>query len=156
MLFRTTGAGVALMASLSLAGCIRTNAMQLDADTVAVTATAAPACSAASAQRIAYEDAAIQTLRDGFSSFIVLGFNGQENPQLVGATPLVATTYGSPSFSSTTVSGGYPIIMSRHEQQIVVRMFHASDAASGQAVSARAALGPDWADKLANGVPSVC
>ena len=148
MFFRTVRAGVALAASLSLVGCIRTNAIQLDADTVAVTATAAPACSAASARCIAYEDAAIQTLRDGFESFIVLGFNGQENPQLVGATPLVATTCGSPGFSSTTVTGGYPIIMSRHEQQIVVRMFNASDAASNQAVSARATLGLDSPDAL--------
>jgi hypothetical protein len=69
---------------------------------------------------------------------------------------VVATTYGSPNFSSTTVTGGYPIIMSRHEQQIVVRMFHASDAASNEAIPARAVLGADWAAKIANGPPSTC
>jgi hypothetical protein len=68
----------------------------------------------------------------------------------------VATAYESPGFGSATVTGGDSFIMSRHEQQIVVRMFHASDAASVQAVSARAVLGPDWATKVANGAPSTC
>jgi hypothetical protein len=54
------------------------------------------------------------------------------------------------------VTGGDSFIMSRHEQQIVVRMFHASDAAAAQAVSARAVLGPDWAARIANGPPSTC
>jgi hypothetical protein len=93
---------------------------------------------------------------DGFDSFVVLGFNGQENPAFIGTTPVVATAYGSPGFGSATVTGGDSFIMSRHEQQIVVRMFHASDAAAAQAVSARAVLGPDWAARIANGPPSTC
>jgi uncharacterized membrane protein (DUF373 family) len=60
------------------------------------------------------------------------------------------------ALAAATVTGGDSFIMSRHEQQIVVRMFHASDAAAAQAVSARAVLGPDWAARIANGPPSTC
>lgn len=52
--------------------------------------------------------------------------------------------------TTTTYSGGQPIIDGTHDQELVVKMFEADDPAGADAVSARETLGPDWQDAVAS------
>lgn len=143
---------VALGVCTALVACAHSSTMQLDANTVAVTVSAAPVCGITGAQRIAYEDAAIQTLRLGFDRFVIVGARGQDSLAGVINGPVTASTYGS----TTTVSGGLSTLVSRHRQQLIVRMFHDGDPMAGRAVSAKLVLGPNWQKKVQNGAPSTC
>ncbi len=149
-----------LIGLLALGGCVHASVMQLDATTVEITVSGAPVCGDTGTQQAAYQDAAIATLRAGFDMFIVVGEGGADQTAFVGTTPVYADTYGS-SFgnsysSSTTITGGTPIFLTRHKQKIVIKMFRASDPMAAQAISARSVLGPNWVDKVANGPSSTC
>jgi hypothetical protein len=76
--------------------------------------------------------------------------------RVVGYTPVVAQTSGTgtvnqfgntasiDSHSTTTYSGGAPIVGGTHDQALVVKMFKEEDPAGGNSISARLTLGPDW------------
>lgn len=156
------------MAGLAVAGCARTAVMPLAGNTYEITVSAAPVCGAAGAVGLASHDAAIATLQSGFDSYIVLAGQAQNTVGVVGYTPVTANTYGSatvygsPSMataygsSTTTYSGGTPIIRGTHDQEIIVRMFHSGDPDAENAVPARAVLGPDWSDVVSKGFPRTC
>lgn len=141
-----------LGACIALAACAQSSVMQLDANTAAVTVSAAPVCGVTGAQRVAYEDAAIETLRLGYDRFIIEGVRGQDRLSGVLFTPVTASSFGS----TETVTGGDPLFLFHHRQQIVVKMFHSSDPMASRAVSARGVLGPHWRKRLASGMPSTC
>lgn len=136
----------------TLAACAHSSTIQLNANTIAVTVSAAPACGITGAQRVAYEDAAIQTLRRGFNRFIIVESGEQDSLAGVINGPVSASTYGS----TTTVSGGFSTLIRHHHQQMIVKMFHAGDPMAGRAVSAKSVLGPKWQEKVENGPPSTC
>lgn len=161
-----------LAACVLLAGCASGSVMQLDANTAKITVSAAPVCGDTGAQQLAYTDAAITTLRTGFDGFIVLGDG--ESSTLAGVSTMPSssstttqgtiTTNSTGNFtngvlnvnSSTSYSGGTTIPFFSHKDEIVIRMFHATDPAFAQTVAARTVLGPKWAQKVANGMPSTC
>lgn len=142
--------------------------MQMDANTIEVNTSAAPACGAQGAQRVAVKNAAIETLRRGYDKYVILGANAQNNVGVVGYTPMIANTYGSGTVSgygnsanyygqsNTYVSGGQPIVGGTHDQRIAVRMFRANDAQAVNAVDARQTLGPDWQKLVAKGPGQTC
>lgn len=142
--------------TVALSACVRTSTMPLAADTVQITARAAPACGAEGAEKVAIKQAAIETLKAGYDRFIVIGGAAQNNVAVVGTTPVVANTYGSATAygygntataygqSTTTYSGGTPIFAGSRDQSLVVKMFHASDPQSVNALDAKVLLGPDW------------
>lgn len=136
----------------ALAACAQSSVMQLDANTAAVTVSAAPVCGMAGAQRVAYQDAAIETLRLGYDRFIIAGARSQDNLSGVLFTPMTASSFGS----TETISGGDPLFLFHHRQQIVVKMFHSTDPMASRAVSARGVLGEHWRRRLASGMPSTC
>ena len=141
---------------LAAMGCASSTTIPLAQDTVQITASAAPACGLGGAQTVAVRQAAAETIRRGYDRFIVQGAQYQNSVRVVGHTPVIANTSGtgtisgSGSFmnintnSTTTYSGGSPIIGGSHNQGLVVKMFKEGDPAGSNAVSARETLGPQW------------
>ena len=81
--------------ALTLSACASSSVMQFNADTVQITTSAAPACGAAGAEKVAYQRAAIETIKHGFDRFIITGAGAQNNVRVVGTTPLQAHTTGT-------------------------------------------------------------
>jgi hypothetical protein len=160
-------AGSIAAAALS-GGCTNSSAVPLAADTVQITTSAAPVCGAAGAQSVALRRAAIETINRGYDKFIVVGGGYQNNVGVIGHTPVVAqtagaaTAYGGPGYataygnSTTTYSGGQPIIAGSHDQGLVIKLFKNGDPAGANAVSARGTLGPDWKQATTEGTRGTC
>ena len=127
--------------------------MPINGDTIQLTAGAAPVCGAVGARRVAARQAAVETIRRGFDKFVILDGAYQNSVGVIGYTPVVAQTNGTAyatgyggyaGQSTTTYSGGNPIIAGSHNQALVVKMFKDGDPAGANGVSARQQLGPDW------------
>jgi hypothetical protein len=137
--------------------------MPLAADTIEITASAAPVCGAAGAQSVAVQRAAVETIRHGFDKFVVLGAQADNNVHMAVLPPTQATTYGSGTVTAnpysntasyqgsatTTYSGGGPIFFGSHDQSIVIKMFKDGDALGQNAISARSTLGEKWQEAVA-------
>jgi hypothetical protein len=146
-----------VLAAVCLAGCARTSTIPLAADTVAITSSAAPICGAAGAQSVAAKQAAVETIMRGYDRFVFVGGRYANNVGVVGYTPVIANTTGhaySTGYgtaygqSTTTYSGGNPIIAGTHDQGLIVKMFREGDPAGANAVPARASLGPKWKEAV--------
>lgn len=162
-LFRAGVLGVCL---LSLASCASTSVMPLSADTIQITAQADPDCGPAGAQQAALKRAAVETIRRGFDSFIIVSVSAANNVRVVGQTPIVANTNataidgrnGNTTFvnTNTTYSGGQPILGGSFDQNLTVQMFRATDPGVDRAISARATLGPNWQKAVAAKTDDFC
>jgi len=145
---------------LVVIGCARSGAMPLAQDTVQITSSAAPFCGRAGAQKVAFQRAAVETIRHGYDRFVILGAEAETDIRVVGYTPTRAYTSGSATAtgignivtaqgtSTTTVTGGQPIYGGSHNQGLVVKMFRDGDPAGANALEARRVLGPEWQDAV--------
>lgn len=161
MIRRGIHAVSSILAMLSLASCASTSVMPLSADTIQVTAEADPDCGPSGAQQAALKRAAVETLRRGFDSFVVLGVQQANNTRVVGYTPVQAqtttnamgTNAGNTSFvtgqSTTTYSGGQAIMGGSYDQILTLQMFRDGDQGADRAIAARATLGPNWQKAVA-------
>jgi L-serine deaminase len=144
-------------------GCASANVVPLAQDTIQITSAAAPVCGMTGAQNVASQRAAVETIRRGYDKYMIVGGQYQNNVGVVGYTPVTASTTGSATaygnrnyataygHSTTTYSGGQPIIAGSHNQGLVVKMFKAGDpAAETNALDARAELGPEWQKKVSS------
>jgi hypothetical protein len=147
----------ALLVAAALAGCASSTTMPISQDTVHITSSAAPACGPEGAQRVAVKQASVETIRRGYDRFVIVDAAASSNVGVVGYTPVTAHTtssatatgYGSAIGSSTTTfSGGYPIVAGRHRQGVLVKMFREGDPAGDNALSARSELGPKWREAV--------
>lgn len=137
---------VAICCAVLLAGCARTSSLQLAADTVEISARAAPLCGPEGASRMAAKTAAVETIKHGYDKFIILRSQAQNNVGVVGYTPVTAqTTYGG-GHATTHVYGGEPIVAGTHNHGLIVKMFKEGDPQGANAMSATATLGPKWRD----------
>lgn len=144
---------------LLLAACARTQAIRTSADTMVVQASAAPACGSQGSARVASESAAIETLRAGYDRYIIFNGNAQNNvmiSQLPGTVHTIGTaTYGGGfgTYNSTSYYTPGPMIaLGSHDENLAIKMFRDGDSGADQALSARSMLGPDWAEKVKNGI----
>ncbi len=62
-----------VLVSLLLAGCARTSSMMMSKDVVQITVNAPPVCGAEGAQKVATRRAAIETLKNGFDEYLIIG-----------------------------------------------------------------------------------
>jgi hypothetical protein len=148
---------LAIIGMLGLSGCVSTSVIPFSENTVQINTSADPVCGGAGAQKEAMTDAAITTIKSGYDSFIIQGMQAQNNVRVVGYTPIEAhTTSNGDGTSTTTVSGGQPIVGGTHDHSIVVQMFHASDPNAANSIPARGYLGPDWQNIVAKGFPQTC
>lgn len=159
---------ILLMLLLVLGGCTSSSVMDLDANTVQVSAASAPICGPSGAQKLAIKNAAYQTLKRGFDKYVILNGRATSQQRLTGFTPRYANTtssgqyYGNDSMgtytgsSNTVITGGQPIVVTAHGQDVTVRMFHNSDPGAENAVDAKRVLGPDWQKIMAKGPGITC
>lgn len=153
-------------------GCARTSTIPITNNMVQISTSAAVVCGATGAQRVALERAAIETLNRGFDRFVIVGGAYANNVRKVGQTPVIAkttgtadatlntygnTTYGTVNSSSTTTfTGGQPIVGGSHDQSLMVQMYKPGDAGFDQGVDAKQTLGPDWQEKIAKRSVGTC
>ena len=117
---------------------------------------------------MAAKRAAIETIKRGYDKYVILGAGYQNDVRVIGHTPLVANTYGSGTVtgygnsayvngqSTTYYSGGAPVVGGHHNQQLMVRMFHASEPGAESAIDARRVLGPEWQKALSSSANGTC
>lgn len=149
---------IVLIATLSLAACVRTSSVPLAQNMVQVTASAPPACGMSSARDVSIRLAAIETIKNGFDAFVILDAQAADNVRAIGRTPVTSYNTGSAYVmgnnvygnSTTTYSGGLPIMGGRRDVSLVVQMFKPGDPGIDNAISAKTFLGPDWAEQVAS------
>jgi hypothetical protein len=124
-----------------------------------IDAGAAPACGAMGAAKVAQKSAAVETLRAGYDRYIITGGQAQNNvsvSQMPGHFQTSGTaTYGR-GFGTynarTTYVPGPTIVSGSHDRSLGVVMFRNGEPGSENAIDARQALGPEWADLVKSGV----
>lgn len=154
--FRRSGLIVSILALVAPIGCTSTNVTPVAANAFVVSTSAAMACGRQGAQRVAFNQAAVETIRRGYDKFVILGGQGGSDIRQVGTTPVYANTigngtiYGNTVYASgtTTFSGGDPIYGGTHNQDFVVQVFRLDDPNGTNAIDARQQLGPDWQKKV--------
>jgi hypothetical protein len=161
-------AALAVAVAIALCGCARSATMQLSADTFQLVTSAAPVCGRAGAQNVAARRAAIETINRGYDKFLILGAAAENNVRVVGHTPVQAHTVGTATAtgygnmvtasgqSTTTYTGGNPIIGGSHDQGLIVKMFKDADPKGANAISARATLGPKWQEAIKESAATTC
>jgi hypothetical protein len=104
--------------------------------------------------------AAVETLRAGYDRFKIVGSNASNNVSVVQTAPTGAYTsstytgYGNTVYgnSSTTFTGGGPMVVGGYDQSLAVQMFQQGDPGYSNAVDARQTLGADWQKLVSEGV----
>ena len=134
-----------------MAGCARTSTLPLAANRIEVTVRVAPVCSRTDADRLALQQAAVETIKRGFEDFIVINTDGGDH--IAGYTPMTARTTLFGNSATTSFSGGAPRVA--HHRVLTVQMLHAGQLTS-EALSARAVLGSDWKALVMKGAPATC
>lgn len=149
-------------------GCARSSVLDVDSNTVQISTSAAVVCGQQGAQEVAQKRAAIETLKRGYDKYVIMGADYQNDVRVVGHTPVIANTYGSGTVtaygnnaylsgqSTTTYSGGAPIVGGHHNQQLMVRMFRVSDPGAENAIDARRVLGPEWQKAMDSSSMGTC
>ena len=144
-----------LLLAVTLAGCARAQAVRASANTMIIQAGAAPICGRQGAARVAQETAAIETIRAGYDRYILTGAQAQNNVTVTQLPGSYSTSgwYGQGQYNATTTyQPGGAIVSGSHDQDLTVVMFKDGEPGSQQAIPARDALGPDWQDKVKNGI----
>lgn len=146
--------------AMSISGCASTSVTPVAANQVMISTSAAPACGVAGAQRVAAQMAAVETIRRGFERFTIAGASAQNNVRVSQAAPTGAyttgtfNTFGGTSYGSATTmyTGGGTRISGSNDASLLVLMYQKNDPGFGNAVDARATLGPDWQKKVNDGI----
>ena len=125
---------LSILAAAALAGCASSAAIPLSADTVQITASAAPICGGTGAAAVASKAAAAETLKHGFDKYVIVGSQAQNN---------VSTAY------VWNANGGMPVTSGSHDHGLVV-MFKDGDPNGASAISARDVVGPKWQEIIQN------
>ena len=149
-----------LPALLFLASCVSVSTVPMANDLVQVTASVDLECGAASGEKIALRQAAVETIQRGYDRFYVVDSQARDDVRVVGVTPTQSTTtsnvrgrsgYGRSTWtetSATVTTGGTPIYGGNLNRTLTVKMLRAGDAEAANALDARQVLGPDWQKKL--------
>jgi hypothetical protein len=140
---------------LVLVSCASGTAIKTSVNTAIVQTGAAPICGGGGALKIAQELAAIETIKAGFDRYIITGGQAQNNVSVSRAPGTFHTTItggGGMYQGFTTYQPGPTIVSGSHDQELAIVMFREGDPGAQQAISARATLGPDWQEKVKNGV----
>ena len=141
---------VALVGTMT--GCARTSTLALDEDMIEVAVRVPTICNRADADRLAQRQAAVETIRRGFDSYVVVDSIGGDHVE--GYVPLTARTNLEGNGTTPMFADVAPLIA--HHRVLTVRLLHAGQGDSANAVSARAALGSDWETLVTKVVPATC
>jgi hypothetical protein len=146
----------------TMAGCASSSITQLAKNKAIISTSAAPICRTTGAANVANQMAAIATLKQGYSRFVVVGFGTADNTRVVTTGPTTATTSGTfnrfgntvRGSSTTTFGGETTHISGRNEAEMQIIMLNPGDAGYDEGLDAKAALGPEWQKKVQDGIPS--
>ncbi|MFU1477406.1 hypothetical protein ACM25N_06745 [Roseovarius sp. C7] len=149
-----------LVMCVLLAGCAETSVTPISKNSFLLDVSAEPVCGSTGASKVAGKMAAVETLRAGYDGFLIQGAGMQNNTQVIQTGPTGAYTtstytgYGNTmtGHSSTTYTGGGPMILGSYDQRLVVRMIKRNEPLFKQAVDARRYLGEDWKELVNSGV----
>ena len=117
-----------------LSACATTDVQPMSKDTFKISTNAAPACGPTGARNVAFKAAAIEVIRKGGDKFIIVGDNTDMGMQ-------------------GDIFNGFN---TNYSQGMVVRMIREGSAEASNALSARAQLGANWQQIVADGVPPTC
>jgi hypothetical protein len=123
----------------ALAGCASTEVQPLTATAFAISTTAAPACGASGARKVANQAAAIEVVKRGGDRFIFVSQNANSQISGVNINPYA----------------GLQVYRSNN-QGLVVQMLSKGQPGYNNSLSARQILGPEWESIVAQGVPATC
>ncbi|MCZ8314126.1 hypothetical protein [Phreatobacter sp.] len=150
---------VVIAAGLAVGACARAEAIRTSGNTMVVQARAAPACGPDGAARVAVATVAVETLRAGYDRYVINGGQAGSNVQvhqMPGHVQHSGTlTYGRGSgfYSGTsTYVPGPTIVTGGHNQNLAITMFRVGEPGAENAIDAKQILGPEWADKVRNGI----
>ena len=149
----------AVVVILGLVACARTEIVPTSKNQAVISTSAPPVCGTDGALRVAYQMAAVATLRQGYERFSLSDVGTDSNVQ-------VHTIPGSTSYTTGTVSavGGIAvgnfqtytppttIITGRNSAQMQVFMMNSEDPGYQNALDAKHVLGPDWQEKVVDGI----
>ena len=121
-----------LIGSLALSGCATTSVTPIAKNQFLLSTSAAPACGVSGAQKVASKMAAVETLRRGYSAFIVGGASAQNNvttyttPVTGAYTTGTFNSYGNTTYGymNTTFNGGQTIFAGTNDAQLSVMMLN--------------------------------
>jgi hypothetical protein len=159
-MFKPFTFAVAAAAVVLVSACARTNATLVSRNQVLISTSAAPACGRAGAARVASQMAAVETLRNGYSRFIIQQSGSASNVQVVQRPPTGAFTTGTfntfggttHGTAQTTFTGGGPMIFGAHDADLMVLMLNPGDPNYANGVDARQVLGSNWEELVAKGI----
>lgn len=129
-----------------LTACADTTVTPVSKNQIMLSTSGDPDCGMAGAQRVASKMAAIETLRRGYSRYVI---SAADSASSVGAV-VMPTTY-SPVM---TYPGGIPLFYGTNDVQLHVTMFKEGDRGYEQGVDAKSVLGTDWQELVEKGVRS--
>ena len=151
---------VALLSALGLTACAQTSVMQISQNEILLTTSAAPVCGATGSQRVAQEMAAIETIRRGFTRYLVMGANSENNVSVIQTGPTYSQTTGSATVTGNTVYGSsntyyggqQTIFAGSHDTGVRLLMLNPGDVGYERGIDARQLLGLEWEKKVQDGV----
>lgn len=134
--------------------------MQVSQNEFLLTTAAAPICGSTGSQQVAQAMAAVETLRRGYSRYLILGAGSQNNVSVIQTGPTYAQTYGSATVtgntaygSATTHYGGQQtMFVGTHDTAVRVVMLNPGEPGFEQGVDAKFVLGPEWQEKVNDGI----
>lgn len=147
--------GVAVAVTLS--ACAKTSVTPIANNQFLLSASAAPACGRSGAAKVAAKMAAVETLRNGYPRFIILGAGSSSNVRAISTGPTHARTYGNVDpygnySSQTTFAGGGPMFYGTNDADLRVLMLKPGDQGYSQGVDAKKTLGENWKEIAEKGV----
>lgn len=116
-----------------LAGCVQTQEMQMSQNVYRLQLSSGGIGAQDRVTREATKRAAALTLSKGYTHFVLADAGMSSNSQVIGSTPVTASTYGR----YTTFSGGVPIRRNMAEAGITVVMFREGEPGAVNAIDAR-------------------
>lgn len=125
--------------STALSGCASTDVQPLTATSFAISTTAAPACGASGARKVANQVAAIEVVKRGGDRFVFVAQDANSQVSGVSVNPYA----------------GLQVYRSNN-QDLVVQTVSKGQPGYNNSLSARQILGPDWESIVAQGVPATC
>lgn len=145
--------------ALAITGCAGGQAVRTSGNTMIIQVGAAPVCGGQGALRVAQQLAAIETIRAGYDRYIIVGAQSQNNV-VVSQGPGSYQTQGTYTGNSqsgfynatTSYRPGPTVVAGSHDQGLAVTMFREGEPGASNAIPARETLGPQWQDKVKNGV----
>ena len=149
----------ALAVMFGLTACAQTEIIQTAKNQAVVSTSAAPVCGTDGALRVANQMAAVATLRQGYERFSLSGVGTDSNVQVHHVPGSTSYTTGTVNIAGETAYGDFQtytppttVVSGRNSAQMQVFMMNRGDPGYENALDARQALGPNWQEKVADGI----